>query len=59
MFSNDLKLQYTNITVEPYGSLSVDKGVPSKEQYLGKMVVIKFIPDCGESSRLIYVPFWL
>ncbi|KAK3576662.1 hypothetical protein CHS0354_004947 [Potamilus streckersoni] len=35
IFSNDLVLEYTNITVEPYGRLYVDEGVPEREQNTG------------------------
>jgi hypothetical protein len=30
-----LKLTYTNITIEPYGEIKVDEGVPEKERETG------------------------
>lgn len=35
LLSNDLDLKYVNITVEPYGVLSSDRGVPEFEATKG------------------------
>ena len=37
LFSNDLKLDYENVTVEPYGLLSVSEGVPKHLQHEGTL----------------------
>ena len=36
LISNDLELRYANISIEPYGNLSVDYGVPSRLATIGK-----------------------
>ena len=36
LFGDDLKLTYVNITIEPYGELSANEGVPTWEQFTSK-----------------------
>ena len=36
VLSNDLELDYVNVTLEPYGILSVSEGVPFDLQHEGK-----------------------
>lgn len=38
LFSNDLSLRYKNITVEPYGVITVDEGVPEAMSTTGRRV---------------------
>jgi len=37
VFSNDLSLRYKNISVEPYGEITVDEGVPEAEATTGNL----------------------
>jgi len=51
LFSNDLELYYQNVTIEPYGDLTVDEGVTEREQYSGlykEKVFCRYLPDFKE-----------
>ena len=39
LFSNDLALNYVNVSVEPFGDLSVSEGVPFNQQHTGIVTV--------------------
>ena len=40
LYSNDLELNYENVTLEPYGILSVSEGVPFYLQHDGKLLTV-------------------
>ena len=56
LLSNDLALQYTNISVEPYGELSVASGVPSSiaetGQIFAKYLTVGMVRNIGVHSYL-------
>ena len=43
LFSNDLALNYVNVSVEPFGDLSVSEGVPFNQQHTGIVTVFEYI----------------
>ena len=42
LFSNDLALNYVNVSVEPFGDLSVSEGVPFNQQHTGIVTVFEY-----------------
>ena len=57
LLSNDLALRYTNISVEPYGELSVASGVPSSiaetGQFFAKYLTLGMVRNIGVHSCLV------
>ena len=56
LFSNDLSLRYKNITVEPYGVITVDEGVPEAVSTRGRRVTwwndISDVATCNDQHNI-------